>query len=181
MLVAYKAKRTSLRALSASAQLVQQTVKYWMADPAATTTSGATTTTTTAATGSSASGLGLDPAILEALRAAVQAEVRAALPLAPPGSEPGPSIAATGTPLLPTASSAPSGELMPRDGLCRAQARAGFARTRQAAGARAAGQTGPPCPARGRCTAADTRRNPVQSGARLGRAGLQIRRSTMPS
>ena len=88
-----------------------------MADPAVTTTSVATTTTTTAATGSSASGsgLGLDPAIVEALRAAVRAEVRAALPLAPPGSAPGPSVppsvAASGTPLLPTASSAISGEL----------------------------------------------------------------------
>ena len=83
-----------------------------MADPTATTTSRATTTA--AARSSGGGGLGLDPTIVEALRVAVQAEVSAALSLAPPGSVAGPSVfpsAALGTPLLPAASSATSGEL----------------------------------------------------------------------
>ena len=132
MLVAYKA-RTDQSAcafgFSSPGQLVQQPEKYpvnarsqrfssrtsGMADPVATTTPLATTTTTTTGSTAGSSGLGLDPAVLEALRAAVQTEVRAALPLALPGSIPGLSGAATGTPLLPTAS-VPSGELTPREG-----------------------------------------------------------------
>ena len=80
-----------------------------MADPAVTTSAVATTTTSSTAAGSSGgSGFALEPAIVEALRAAVQTEVRAALPLGSPGPVAGssvpPPVTPSGTPLLPAAS-----------------------------------------------------------------------------